>query len=359
MYRRYHRQQTEMITYASDCSGIGAPETALTRLGVQFRYAFASEIDKHARLVLETAPHPPERIYHDVTQRDPAAAESVDLYVAGFCCQSFSGLGHMRAFDDPRGQVFYSIHKYIEHSQPATFVLENVHSIITQSKGAVWNTILDSLKSITEPDTGEPVYNIEYRVLSPHQFGFPQSRQRVFIVGRNIKKMGYDALTRYPFPEPTAPPTRDALAAVLMPDEQAKRLEPMCGRRLTACSEDKLRIIKQKLTARGDTWSHCSPHIVDPHTSAARIRLGMPHASLCLTTRCNEFYLLGRDRYLTSFECLRLQGYRDGELEPSVLLESTPRTQRFKMAGNSMDVNLMERLLRPLVDMLHHREAPS
>ena len=343
-----------MISYASDCSGIGAPEVALSRLGIDYRYAFASEIDKHAHLILENSAHPPEHIFHDATQRAPADAESVDLYVAGFCCQSFSGLGHMRAFDDPRGQVFHGIQRYIEHRQPTTFILENVSSIITQNKGEVWRTILDSLTSILDIDTGRPAYNIEYRVMSPHQFGFPQSRQRVFLVGRHKQKLGAAAEIAFPFPEPTAPPPHNALNSVLVPDEEAKRLEPQCARALTECAQEKLSIIKEKLAVRGGTWSEDAPHMIDPHTSVQRIRLGMRGASLCLTTRCNEFYILGRNRYITSTEALRIQGFRDGDLNSQTLAQ-VPASQRHKMAGNAMHVGVMAAILKPLVHMLQQR----
>lgn len=344
------------VSFGSDCSGIGAPEVALHRLGVRYRNVFSSDIDKWARLVLETSDNPPETLFHDVTERSVDEAPTVDIYVAGFCCQSFSGLGHMRAFEDERGQVFHHIQRYIEQSQPTTFILENVHSIITQQKGEVWAEIIGSLTSILDRDTGDQAYRIEHRVLSPHQYGHPQSRQRVFIVGRHTR-LGSGALTPFPFPQPTAPPPRDALASVLMDEDEARRLEPQCARNLTVCAREKLRIIKERLIARGDTWSHDCPYIVDPHTSLARIRLGMPGASLCLTTRCTEFYVLGRDRYLTSLECMRLQGFEETDFNPVVLLQKIPRSQRFKMAGNSMSVAVMAMLLKPLIQMLQRHLA--
>ena len=124
-----------MIAYGSDCSGIGAPECALSRLGIDYRYAFASEIDKHARLILENSHNPPENIYHDVTKRAPEEAESADLYVAGFPCVAFSGCGKMKAFDDPRGRLFFSIYEYLNLQQPATFIIENVKMLLTINQG--------------------------------------------------------------------------------------------------------------------------------------------------------------------------------------------------------------------------------
>ena len=341
-----------MLNIGTDCSGIGAPECALNRLGIQYRYAFASEIDKHARLVLETSDHPPENIFHDVTTRQPEEAGSVDLYVAGFPCVSFSGCGNMKAFDDERGRLFFSIHEYLNLKQPTTFLLENVKMLLTINGGNTWQTILEHLKGIRDEITGESAYNIEWRVISPHELGYCQSRARLFIVGRHRRKLGASALAPYPFPEPTHPPAADALSSILLPDDEAKRQEPQCCRPLTACASEKLRIITEKLKARGEKWSHDAPYIVDPHTSVQRIRLGLRNCSLCLTTRCNEFYILGgRNRYITSTEALRIQGFRDEDLNPQTLAQ-IPASQRYKLAGNSMHVDLMALILKPLVDML-------
>ena len=346
----------DTITYASDCSGIGAPEVALNGLGIHYRYVFASEIDKHARLMLENSENPPEHIYSDVTQRSPTEGASVDLYTAGFPCVAFSGCGHMLAFNDPRGRIFFSIYEYLNLKQPTAFVLENVKMLLTINSGRTWQTILDHLQGICDEITGEPAYNVEWRVISPHELGYPQSRQRLFIVGRHRRKLGNDAVMPFPFPQPTHPPAVDALNNILLQDADAKRMEPQCCRPLTTCAQEKVTLIKAKLAARGITWSHDTPYIVDPHTSIARIRLGMSGASLCLTTRCNEFYVLARNRYITSIEALKIQGFHQGDLDQQTLMQ-TPASQRFKMAGNSMHVDVVAAILMPLVRMLHRSKA--
>ena len=83
-------------------------------------------------------------------------------------------------------------------------------------------------------------------MISPPELGFPQSRQRLFIVGRHMRKLGEKALGQYPFPEPTHPPSADALNSLLLADAEAQRLEPQCCRPLTACASEKLRIITHK-----------------------------------------------------------------------------------------------------------------
>ena len=92
-------KQTNTITFGSDCSGIGAPEVALSRIGVVFRDRFASGIDHWARRVVESGTPPPEIMSHDVTQRLPGGAPSVDLYIAGVPCVSFSAIGLKQGFD--------------------------------------------------------------------------------------------------------------------------------------------------------------------------------------------------------------------------------------------------------------------
>ena len=335
-----------MITLGTDCSGIGAPEIAISRLGQQFRYVFASESDPCCRRILEASQTPPEIISDDATKR--SAAPPVDLYISGFCCQPYSGIGLRQCFEDER-DTFFSILKYLRESQPKTFLLENVKAIMSYPN--VWSTVVGSLQSIWDTEGDQAAYQLVWKVISPHQLGFPQSRQRVYIVGRHRRKLG-GASVPFQWPAPTAPPTQSDLHASLLPDDQVRQLEPECFRELTACVAAKLTTLKARLHAAGATWSADQPVIVDPNTSAARLRLGTVGTSLCVTTRAYGFYILGKDRYLSSIEALRLQGFEHGDIEQRVLNEETPRRQRYKMAGNTMHIGTVQRVLGPLVNLL-------
>jgi DNA (cytosine-5)-methyltransferase 1 len=337
------------ITLGTDCSGIGGAEAALRKLGVQYNYLFASESSPPCRRLLEASANPPRIIYPDVTQRVKAPA--VDLYVAGFCCQPYSSLGKGRGFEDER-DTFVAVVTYLEVSQPTTFLLENVKGVL--SRAGVWEAMRRRLTSIKDARTGEQVYNIDWKVVSPHHLGYPQSRQRLFIVGRNRAKLGLDKATT-PFAWPDARPasTQGDLDKVLLSDEEALDAEPACARPLTPLAAGKLATIRAGLEARGDEWGHSRPVIVDPHvSSSARIRLGTIGTSRCITHNAYGFYILGRGRYLTSIEALRLQGFDRRDFDVKVLMEGTSRRERYGMAGNAIHVDTVADVLEPLVAAL-------
>ena len=177
-----------MIKLATDFSGIGAPEEALKKMGVEFKHVFACEIDKHARKSFE-ANHAPETFYNDITARDHNKTGDIDLYVAGFPCQSFSMAGKRQGFQDTRGTLFFNVLEYLHAKRPRFFVLENVKGLLSHDQGRTFQTILDCL--------GETIntqyhlmqyedclkYHVHYKVLNTKNFGIPQNRERVFIVG--------------------------------------------------------------------------------------------------------------------------------------------------------------------------------
>ena len=181
-----------MIKVGTDFSGIGAPEQALTNLGIDFESVFACEIDKYARKSFLAIHKQPKTFYEDITKRDHSEVEQLDLYVAGFPCQAFSMAGKRKGFDDVRGTLFYNVADFIRINQPKCFVLENVKGLISHDDGKTFQTILSLLS-----DNGGTVnkqmfipyfldglgYHIYYKVMNTKHHGIPQNRERIFIVG--------------------------------------------------------------------------------------------------------------------------------------------------------------------------------
>ncbi len=111
---------------------------------------------------------------------------SHDLLTAGFPCQPFSSAGKKQGIKDPRGTLFNVVVEVLRKYQPATFVLENVKRLLTMEKGVHFATILASLAELN--------YRIEWRLLNAADFGLPQNRQRVFIVGARIGNNGHGSV---------------------------------------------------------------------------------------------------------------------------------------------------------------------
>ena len=144
-----------MLKFATDCSGVDSPLYALklvlrsSNAESKIDYVFASEIDAELRRVLSEQAPKPRIIFDDIANRDNEefVDANIDLYVAGFPCQSFSCLGNELGFvDGPRGEVFFHIHKFITQCQPKVFVLENVAHLVRHNEGKTFEQILRILR---------------------------------------------------------------------------------------------------------------------------------------------------------------------------------------------------------------------
>ena len=181
-----------MLKVGTDFSGIGSPEAALRRLNLPHKNVFACEIDKFAKQsYLEL--NNPDTFYEDITTRNHSEVEQLDLYVAGFPCQAFSYAGKRKGFaDETRGTLFFDVAEFIRVNQPNCFILENVRGLVSHDKGRTFQTITDILSNgggslngqvgLDTIDNGLG-YHVYYKILNTKNFGIPQNRERIFIVG--------------------------------------------------------------------------------------------------------------------------------------------------------------------------------
>ena len=117
----------------------------------------------------------------DITKIDPASIPNHNILLAGFPCQTFSIAGLRKGFQDERGTLFLNILKILKEKKPEYFILENVKGLITHEKGETFKFILDKLK--------EHKYFIKWKLLNTFDFGIPQNRERIYIVGFTDKKI--------------------------------------------------------------------------------------------------------------------------------------------------------------------------
>ena len=173
-------------------SGIGAIEYALRRLKLKHEIVFAGDIDSHVRQSYFANYDISEKKWHDDV-RDFSAERfkyKVDLLVGGTPCQSFSMVGQRKGLDDARGTLFYEFARVISECRPKVFIFENVQGMLNHDGGKTW----DVIKTIFEEDLG---YNIFFSKLNGRNFGVPQNRTRIFVVGFRSKKV-----KKFNFPEP-------------------------------------------------------------------------------------------------------------------------------------------------------------
>lgn len=165
-------------------AGVGGFHVALSHLGGQC--VFASEIDPVLQAVYkENFGLTPSG---DLKLISPTSIPNHDVLCAGFPCQPFSKAGEQLGFGcDKQGDLFQYVAEIIAAKQPAFFILENVPNLLKHNNGKTYKLILEKLKSLQ--------YDVDEHRLSPHHFGVPQIRDRVYIVG---SKHG---LTHFSWPE--------------------------------------------------------------------------------------------------------------------------------------------------------------
>ena len=164
-----------MIKFVDMFSGIGGFREGLTRAG-GFECVGHCEIDKYANrsynALFDTKG---EWFIEDARKADPSTMPDFQLLCGGFPCQSFSVAGARRGFSDPRGTLFFEIARLVEARHPAYLILENVPGLLSHSRGETYATILNTLDRLG--------YGVEWQCLNSKDFGVPQSRNRVYIIG--------------------------------------------------------------------------------------------------------------------------------------------------------------------------------
>ncbi len=176
-------------------AGLGGFHYALSSLGCEC--VFASELKDDLRRLYEVNHTVNGVITGDITKYDFSRIPQHDILCAGFPCQPFSQAGKRQGFDDEegRGNLFNYICKIIEAQgelKPKYLLLENVANLEGHDNGNTWKVIEKKLI-----DLG---YQVDKIILSPHQFGIPQHRKRIYIVGAREDQGG---LLTFHFPTPT------------------------------------------------------------------------------------------------------------------------------------------------------------
>lgn len=166
------------IRYIDLFSGIGGFRIAFDSLGA--KCVFSAEIDDHAIAMYKENFNDNSKC--DITKLDPNSIPDFDILCAGFPCQAFSICGKQKGFEDTtRGTLFFDICKILKVKKPEIFILENVKNLEKHNKG---NTLFVMIKALNELG-----YSVEYKILNARDFGVPQNRERIIIIGHKKGKV--------------------------------------------------------------------------------------------------------------------------------------------------------------------------
>lgn len=184
-----HPERT--IRIATAFSGIGSPEMALRQLGLKHDIVFACDIDKPAKKsYFANYPITEDKWHNDIRTLDASIYKGqVDLFVAGVCCQPWSINGLQRGTGDKRGELMYDFFRVLCECQPKVWIFENVENIIKVADkdennvpiSRSWPRLLNEMNECFKAAGLQ--YDLHWHVLDASDYGAPQHRERMFLVG--------------------------------------------------------------------------------------------------------------------------------------------------------------------------------
>lgn len=365
------------LNIATVFSGIGSPEQALLRLGIDINITFACDngnriidIDYSEEFNKVKSLHTIEKkrkyvdelyrcnsrqtnfvkksylanyeeylcddnFFEDVKLLDGTDFKNkVDIFVGGSPCQSFSGIGNRGGLEDTRGTLFYEFARLVQEISPKVFVYENVYGLLTHDKGRTWE--------IMQNVFGELGYDYSWAVLDSRDYGIPQGRRRVFVVG--FKSKG--AAKRFHFPNPV--PLEYTMQDFLEENCAVGSLQSIDSK-LVKINNDKgapdevfyltPKLLKYCLSPGTKNFMHKDAKIDLPIARAILSTIANHHRS----SINNYVTTSGRVRTLTPREATRLMGF------PDSYKMTLSNAQSYKQAGNSIVVDVMIAIFKEIL----------
>lgn len=282
---------------------------------------FTSEWNKYSEQTY-LANYPNETIHGDITLIDEKLIPYHDILLAGFPCQPFSQAGLKKGFSDTRGTLFFDIERILIAKKPQAFLLENVKQLKGHDKGNTLKTIIQHLKEIGYE-------NVQYEILKAREFGLPQNRERIYIVGFLDKSIQFE------FPKPTKEPTK--VGDIL---EES---------------------VDEKYTISDKLWEGHQRRKIANKEKGKGFGFGIVnHTSEYTNTISARYYKDGSEilveqsgknpRKLTPREAARLQGFPDSFIIP------VSDNQAYQQFGNSVAVNVIEKIAEQMLKHIKPKE---
>ena len=314
------------------CSGIGTARMALESLGMSC--VGHSEIDPKALQTYqlffggteaEEASEATDNNWGDLMEIDPKELPPFDLLDAGFPCQTFSIVGKRAGMQDHRGLIIHGLVEMLEQVKPNFFLLENVKGLISHDSG---RTLKEILRLLDFAD-----YQVAYQVLKSSDFGVPQIRERVFLVGAR-KALAHKPVFPQAFGQEAMAPLENYLIDTRKQfnfdfnSKNGETFKNYLANKYNQGQYDLKQLLKQDYL------------ILDTRQSDLRLYEGV--VPTLRTGRHGILYVKkGKLRKLSGLEALLLQGVPKENAEKA---ESVPTTDLLSQAGNAMTVDVIREL---------------
>ena len=275
---------------------------------------FSSEFDEDACRTYEANFH--ERPAGDITKIEAGSIPDFDILLGGFPCQAFSIIGKKEGFaNETCGTLFFDIERILREKRPEAFMLENVRNLTAHDGGNTFRVIITHLEALG--------YHVHHKVLNALDYGVPQKRERIIIVG-------FRDDVRFEFPRPLPPSERKTLSDILEThvDERYYVRDEI---RLSRLSRLKDRNYPRPYISHENMAGSVTPH---PYSSALRAGASA------------NYILINDERRPTEREMLRIQGF------PDTYKIVAPYGKIKKQTGNSVAVPVIKAVAREMIRAL-------
>ncbi len=267
---------------------------------------FSSDIDPFCQQSYER--NFTDKPHGDITKVDVNNIPEHDILFAGFPCQPFSIIGQMKGFEDTRGTLFFYIANIIKEKKPKAFILENVKQLVGHNKGQTLKVIIRTLQALH--------YHVQYTVLNALDYGLPQKRERIIIIGHKDPIL-------FSFPSPLKP---------FIPLHQ---------------------LLEKKIDKKYFASTYIITKRKEKHTSAYSLSIwhenksgnicSYPYSCALRAGASYNYLLVNGERRLTPREMFRLQGFPD----TYKIIDNDVQARR--QAGNAVPVNMIKAVILKLL----------
>ena len=299
-------------------AGIGGIRMPFDELGAEC--VFSSEWDKHAQITYEA--NYGEKPSGDITKIKLEEIPEHDILLAGFPCQPFSNAGLKKGFNDTRGTMFFYIAKILEYRKPRIIFLENVKGFKSHNKGKTSKTVMRILE--------EMGYTMYSKVLNAKDFGVPQNRERIYMIGF------LDKNTNFEFPTPLKKTTKVGNILEETVDDKytiSDRLWQGHQRR------------KKEHKEKGNGFGYSLFDESSKYTSTMSARYYKDGSEILIAQKGKN------PRKITPREAARLQGYPDTFKIP------VSDTQAYRQFGNSVAVPVIRAIVKNIAEEIISKDS--
>ena len=301
-------------------AGIGGTRLGFFQTG-KTHVVFSSEIDSNAKKTYKA--NFGEDPSGDITKIVAKDIPDHDILVGGFPCQAFSQAGLKRGFEDTRGTLFFEIARILKEKKPKAFLLENVKNLTLHDHGKTFETIKTTLEQLG--------YAVTPVLFKAKDFGVPQNRERIYIIGFNKKKVkNYkDFVT----PVPPCPETHVGDILEKNVNEKYTISDALWEGHQRRKAEHKL---------KGNGFGYTLFNETSPYTNTISARYYKDGSEILIEQPGKN------PRKLTPRECARLQGF------PEEFIIPVSDTQAYKEFGNSVAVPVIHAIAEEIIKILEN-----